>query len=215
MDKRFLAVLVVVILAIIGIFIFTNHKSPTTTPQTTAATTVSNHVEGDLNSPVKLLVYGDFQCPVCGEFYPIENQVLQKYLSKISFAFREFPLTALHPNAWSAARAAEAAGLQAKFFQMHDLLYQYQNNWVNLGNPQPAFDQYASSLGLNITKFNNDYASTAVNNTINADYQAGLKQGVDGTPSYFLNGQLLNNQAIYSVSSFEAKIQQALNNAAK
>jgi protein-disulfide isomerase len=148
-------------------------------------------------------------------FFPIEQQVLQKYLNQISFQFIEFPLTSIHPNAWAAARAAEAASLQGKFFQMHDLLYQYQNNWINLGDPQTVFDQLAQSLNLNITKFNNDYASEAVNDTINADYQVGLKAGVDGTPTYVINGKVLNNQDIDSVAAFEAKIQQAINSATK
>lgn len=210
MDKRFLITLVVVILAIGGIFIFTNHKSSTQTTTASSSATVSNHVEGDLKSPVKLVVYGDFQCPACGAFYPIESQVLQKYLSQISFTFREFPLTSLHPNAWSAARAAEAAGLQGQFFPMYNLLYQYQNSWSNLGNPQPFFDQLASGLKLNINKFNSDYASSAVNNTINADYQSGLKLGVQGTPTFYLNGKQLDNTKIDTVTSFEAAIQKAI-----
>ena len=94
---------------------------------------------------------------------------------------------------------------------MHNLLYQYQNNWINLGNPQTYFDELARSLNLNISKFNSDYASSAVNNTINADYQAGLKQGVQGTPAYFLNGQQLDNTKIDTVATFAAAVQKAIN----
>jgi protein-disulfide isomerase len=157
-----------------------------------------------------LVVYGDFQCSACEAFFPIESQVLQKYLGQITFTFRNFPIESLHPNALAAARAAEAASLQGKFFEMHDLLYQNQSSWENLSDPLPYFEQMASSLSLNMNKFKTDFASEAVNNTIAADMQDGTKKGVDGTPAYFLNGTKLNNQDIDSVASFSAKIDQAI-----
>lgn len=215
MDKRFITILVVVVLAITGLFIFTNKKNNSSGNTTNTTATVSNHTEGNTSSKVRLIEYGDFQCSACEAFYPIEKQVLPKYLSKISYTFREFPIESLHPNALAAARAAEAASLQGKFFEMHNLLYEDQNLWMNSDNPQTVFDQLASSLNLNITKFNTDFASEAVNNTITADMNDGNKKGVDGTPTYFLNGTKLNNEVIYSVASFSAAIDQAIKNANK
>lgn len=215
MDKRFITILVVVVLAIAGLFIFTNKKNNSSNNTTNATAKVSNHTEGNTASKIHLIEYGDFQCSACEAFYPIEKQVLSKYLSKISYTFREFPIASLHPNALAAARAAEAASLQGKFFEMHDLLYANQNLWANSSNPQTIFGQLATSLGLNITKFNADFASEAVNDTITADMNDGNKKGVDGTPTYFLNGTKLNNEDIYSVTGFSAAVDQAIKNAAK
>lgn len=117
MDRRFIITLVIVILAIGGIFIFTNHKSSTQTSTATTSGKVSNHVEGNLKSPVKLLVYGDFECSACAAFFPIESQVLQKYQNQISFTFMEFPLTSLHPNAWAAARQPRLPAYKASFLK--------------------------------------------------------------------------------------------------
>ena len=215
MDKRFITILVVIFLAITGLFIFTNKKNSSSGSTTSTNTGVSNHTEGNSSSKVHLVVYGDFQCSVCEQMYPIETQVLQKYLGQITFTFKHFPLDSAHPNARAASRAAEAAGLQGKFFEMHDLLYGNQNLWINSSNPQTIFDKFATSLSLNITKFDADFSSGAVNSTINADYQEGVSKGVDGTPTYFLNGTKLNNENIFSVDQFSAVIDQAIKNASK
>src|ERR1039457_2576142 len=106
MDKRFIAILVIVVLAIGGLFIFTNKKNNSSSSSTTTTASVSNHTEGNTASKVHLTVYGDFQCSACEAFFPIESQVLQKYLSQITFTFREFPIESLHPTALAAARAA-------------------------------------------------------------------------------------------------------------
>ena len=210
MDKRFIVILAIVVLAIGGLFIFTSKKDNKTNTTTSTTASVSNHTEGNTASKVHLVVYGDFQCSACESFFPIETQVLQKYLSQITFTFRHFPIESLHPNALAASRAAEAAGLQGKFFKMHDLLYQYQSNWENLSDPVPYFNQLAGTLGVNMTKFKTDFASEAVNNTILADMKDGTSKGIDGTPTYVLNGTKLNNQDIDSLASFSAKIDQAL-----
>jgi len=210
MDRKFIVILVIVILAIAGLFIFTNKNNNTTSNASTTTASVSNHTEGDLSSKVHLVEYGDFQCPACGAFYPIVTQVLSQYLSQIQYSFMEFPLESLHPNALAAARAAEAAGLQGKFFPMYELLYENQNSWVNLNDPSTYFDQLATSIGLNLNKFKTDSASEAVNNTIEADIQAGTKLNIQGTPTFFLNGKMLNNQNIDTVSSFSSVIKQAI-----
>jgi len=206
MDKRFLVILAIVILGLVGLFVFTKQKSVAPSSPANTSVSASNHIEGKADSKVKLLVYGDFQCSACEQFYPIEKQVVDKYSNQISFQFRHFPLENLHPNARAASRAAEAAGLQGKFFEMHNMLYQSQAAWRDQSVPLNVFISFANSLNLDVNKFKTDYASENVNAIINADYQAGSKLGVAGTPSYYLNGKLLDNKDIGTVEQFSAKI---------
>jgi protein-disulfide isomerase len=207
-DKRFLVILTVLILGLGGLFIFTKDKN--STPDTNGS--VSSHVKG--SGPVQITVYGDFQCPVCRPFYYLEKQLLEKYPNQITLTFKHFPIDSIHPNARAAARAAEAAGLQGQFFEMHDMLYENQDSWAAASNPQPTFEQYATSLGLDLGQFSSDYASEAVNNTINADKAAAGNLGVEGTPTYFLNGEKLNNDDIRTLEGFSAKIEAALQTSA-
>jgi protein-disulfide isomerase len=215
MSKQFLAVIVAVILVFIAIFAFGNKT--TNAPGSTSGK-LSQHIEGLGQDHVTLVEYGDYECPYCGEYFPIVKQVVAEYNNQITFQFRNFPLTSIHPNAFAGARAAEAAALQGKFWQMHDLLYeqneeyydsnQTATNWVGASNPQTYFDQYASELGLNVTKFNQDYASNQVNGTINADMAEGNKLGINGTPTFYLDGKQISVGE--SVSQFQTLINAAI-----
>jgi protein-disulfide isomerase len=140
---------------------------------------------------VTLVEYGDYQCPFCEAYYPTVKQVEQLYDADIHFQFRNFPLTSLHQNAFAAARTAEAAGLQNKFWEMHDALYEAGNwqLWSESRNPTDFFNRLAGQLGLNVTQFKQDYASDKVNKLINADLAEGRKLGVTGTPSFFIDGK--------------------------
>ena len=206
MDKRFLIILAIVILGFGALFVLTQNDKTDST-----VSNGSNHTKG--NGPVELTVYGDFQCSVCRPFYFIEKQVLEKYSNQITFRFRHFPIDNIHPNARAAARAAEAAGMQNRFFEMHDMLYENQDSWSESSNPQTTFEQYATSLSLNMEQFRSDYASSIVNATINADKSAGTEAGVEGTPTYFLNGQKLDNGDLKTAEKFSAKIEEALQTA--
>ena len=209
MSKQFWIVIVVVILAFVAILALTNQS----TGNSGGSGSISQHIEGLGQDHVTLVEYGDYECPYCGQYFPIVKQVEQQYNNQITFQFRNFPLTSLHPNAFAGARAAEAAALQNKFWQMHDTLYEQniigQSNpnastWINASNPQTFFDQYASQIGLNITKFNQDYTSNQVNETINADMAEGNKLGVDATPTFYLDGKKISVGE--STSSFTALI---------
>ena len=199
MSKQFLAIIVVVILVFVGIFAFSGKANNN---PTNGNGSLSQHIEGLGQDHVTLVEYGDFECPYCGQYYPIVKQLQAEYNNQITFQFRNFPLTSIHPNAFAGARAAEAAGLQGKYWQMHDLLYEqnelyYNSNeaagtWVGASNPQTYFDQYASQLGLNMTKFNQDYDSNEVNGIINADMAEGNKLGIDATPTFLINGKQIN-----------------------
>jgi len=210
MDKRFIVILAILVLGLGGLFIFTRNKATAPGTGTTQKASVSNHKEGKNAKNVNLVVYGDFQCSACEQIYPIEKQAVDSHINDISFTFRHFPLDTIHPNARAASRAAEAAGLQGKFFEMHNSLYQNQSLWINSSLPLTVFEQLAKSLGLNLDKFKTDFASESVNATINADYQEGVSKGVDGTPTYYLNGKKLDNKDISSVEKFSAKIDEAI-----
>ena len=141
--------------------------------------------------------------------------MIDKYKDDIAFTFRHFPIDTIHPNARAAARAAEAAGAQGKFFEMHDLLYQTQSQWSSqvTTNPQPIFENFAKEIGLDINKYTIDYASDTTNSTINADKQEGNNKGVNGTPTYFINGVKIDNGQITSVEGFSKVIEDAISGA--
>ncbi len=206
MDKKFWAVLGVIAVIVVGAIWITNNKKAAA-PNSHSAPT--NHVSGNAQTGVKLVEYGDYECPYCGAYYPIVKQVAAMYANQIQFQFRNLPLTQLHPNAFAAARAAEAAALQGKFWDMHDGLYAGQNSWVNSSDPTPIFDSYAQQLGLNVTKFKADYSSEKVNNLIEADVAAFNKTGEEmATPTFFLDGQHI--QPTNTVASFQSFINAAL-----
>lgn len=209
MDKKFLIVLGVAILALGGIFVFSNNKS-SSNGSTTTASTVTNHSTGNLNSKVEVLEYGDFQCPACGQFFPLVNAVKTQYKDTVKFTFRHFPLDSIHKNARAGSRAAEAAGQQGKFFEMHDLLYQNQNAWVDSSDPLSIFSGYAQQLGLDVNAFKIYYASESANSSINADLQEGQKKGVSGTPTFFIAGKQINNNDLSTLEKFSAQIDAAL-----
>ncbi|MFO0882151.1 MAG: thioredoxin domain-containing protein [Candidatus Saccharimonadales bacterium] len=211
MDKRFLVILAIVVLALGGIFFIGRNKSSDTGSNNNTTGTMSNNVRGENAKKVNLTVYGDFQCPVCGQFFPIEKQVVDTYQKDIEFRFIHFPLESIHPNARAAARATEAAAKQGKFFEMHDLLYQNQSAWSSASDSFPIFASYAAQIGLNADTFKTDFASATINSTINADLKDGNSKGVTGTPTYYLNGVKLNNGDISSVEKFSAKVQEAIN----
>lgn len=213
MSKGFLAIIAAVIIVFAGIFIFGNHKSDGSNKSSgSSSASATKHIEGQGKSGVTLVEYGDYQCPFCGEAYPVVKQVENQFADQIYFQFRNFPLTNLHQNAFAAARAAEAAGMQGKFWQMHDLLYENQNQWSSSSNPSTLFDQYAKQLGLNVTKFQKDYQSSKVNDAINADIAAGNNLKVNATPTFFLDGKqiTLTPSDPASVNAFKQQIQDAI-----
>lgn len=189
MSKQFLIILAALVVGFFGLLFFSASDDGADAPSNAKP---SSHITGKTDSKVKLVEYGDFQCPACGAYYPTVKEVKEKYADRISFQFRHLPLTSLHPNALAAARAAEAAGKQGKFFEMHDLLYENQSAWEGASQPQSYFESYANTLELNIEQYKKDFASRATNNVVNADIAAFDKTGADkATPSFFLNGKHL------------------------
>ncbi|MEI6480929.1 MAG: thioredoxin domain-containing protein [Candidatus Saccharibacteria bacterium] len=216
MSKRFLVILAVCVLGLVGIYVATSKKdvAAPSSNGSSSKSKLSNNVIGKNSKGVQLTEYGDFQCPACGAYHPIVKQVVEKYKNEIQFQFRNFPLQAIHQNARSGARAAEAAARQNKYWEMHDLLYEQQDSWKDSKSPNVIFEGYASQLGLNIAKFKTDFASTEINEMINADFAEGTRLGVDSTPSFFLQGKKIT-EAPRDVEGFSKLIDQAIKNAKK
>ena len=149
----------------------------------------TDHTYGKSDSPVRLVEYGDFQCPACFRYYPVLKEVKEKYKDQIAFQFRNFPLTSIHQNAMAAHRAAEAAANQGKFWEMHDLLYERQQSWSQSNSPAATIERYAEELGLDLEQFNADVAIAETLGVINADMDEGQSLGATGTPTFVLNGE--------------------------
>jgi protein-disulfide isomerase len=190
MSKQFWGILAGIIIIFAAFFAFNGNKSNNTASSSNSKS-ATQHVEGNGSSGVTLVEYGDYQCPYCEQYYPVVKQIQAEFNDQIHFQFRNYPLTNLHPNAFAAARAAEAAGLQNKFWEMHDMLYEPANwqVWTSASDTSKLFSQYAQQLGLNVTQFKSDLASTKVNDLVNADMAEGNKLGITGTPSFYLDGK--------------------------
>ena len=151
--------------------------------------TAADHVKGDVNSKVTLIEYGDFQCSACGAYYPLVKRLEADLGDKIALVYRHFPLRSAHPHAETMARASEAAGKQGKFFEMHDMIFENQDKWSSESRVTKVVLDYATQLGLDITKFEKDMDSFEVKDKIQLDLQGGREADISGTPSFFLNGQ--------------------------
>lgn len=156
---------------------------------TTALT--ESQIKGNPDSEVKLVEYSDFQCPACAQFYPVVKELLDKYGDQISFEYRHFPLIQNHPFAEPAARAAVAAGIQGKFYEYHDILFERQSQWSTALNPNRMFSEYATELGLDVNQFEKQMRSSDIRDKVKNDLQDGFAAGVTGTPSFYLNGEKL------------------------
>jgi protein-disulfide isomerase len=140
---------------------------------------------------VTLEEFGDYQCPPCGELHPSLKKMKQEFGSNLNFVFRNLPLTTLHKNALAAAQAAEAARMQNRFWEMHDLLYENQDLWKDDINPKVIFWKFAAELGLDTGRFMSDMDDKQVNLRIDADRSAAAELGIDSTPTLLIDGRML------------------------
>lgn len=157
----------------------------------------SDWVKGSREAKVVLIEYSDFQCPACANYAPIMKQIIQEFGNEIVFIYRHFPLKQNHRNAELAAWAAEAAGKQNKFWEMHDILFEKQKEWENSGNADEYFRGYAQTLNLNIEQFGKDINSEEIKNKVENDFQSGLRSDINSTPTFFLNGNKIKNPRDY------------------
>lgn len=158
---------------------------------------VADHTIGKIDSKVIFIEYGDFQCPSCGGAHPQVKQIMEDYNDKVMFIFRNLPLTSIHPNARAAAATVEAAGLQGKYWEMHDLVFESQNDWSNLNTTDrtSTFTSYAETLSLDKDKFLSDLNSEAVKKKIAFDEALFKATGYEkSTPAFVLNGSKLDTE---------------------
>jgi protein-disulfide isomerase len=167
-----------------------------------------DNIKGNASSSVVVMEYSDFQCPACKNYYPVMRELMTEFGDRVAFVYRYFPLTAAHPNAEFAARAAQAAGKQGKFWEMHDLLFEKQNEWTSVANVEPIFESYAALLDISVNQFKIDWASREVKDFVKAEREHAIKSGLAGTPTFFVNGKQIQNPT--SVEAFRAIIRNAI-----
>jgi protein-disulfide isomerase len=154
----------------------------------------NDHRKGNVNATLTLIEYGDFQCPGCRRAHTLVKRLLNERGNDLQFVFRNFPLRQVHPHAYAAAIAAEAAGKQGKFWEMHDLTFENQDSL-----DENYLLSLAQEIGLDLTQFAIDRKSDALRNKIETDIESGISCGVNGTPTFFLNGnQILPSKGIYN-----------------
>ena len=181
----------------------TTSGTPATEPRPAAPANTAPvvHLRGRADAPILLEEYGDFQCPPCGFFHPILKRIEGEYEKEVRVSFHHYPLRNMHKH------AAEAAALQGKFWQMHDLLFEKQKEWSDAPAARPLFLNYARTLGLDLGKFAQDIDSAPVSNRVMNDETAGTARGVSGTPTVFLNGREVPYEVIMNYERFRALIQ--------
>jgi protein-disulfide isomerase len=166
------------------------------------AVTKRDHIQGRANARLTLLEYGDFECPVCGMAYPVVKTLQQNLRHDLRFVFRHFPLTNVHPHAEHAAEAAEAAGGRGAFWKMHDLLFENQDNLED-----EALLEYAAALGLDTTAMLTEIEAGAHARRIREDFMSGVRSGVNGTPTFFINEMRYDGS--FDVDSLLAALEEA------
>ena len=165
-------------------------------PQDTTNVVIGEYspfTKGPSTAKVKITEYADFQCPSCAAMAPTVEDLLAKYPNDIELTFKHFPLTQIHRRALLAAKVSEAAGKQGKFFEMHDKLFIGQSMWASNSKADEIFVGYATELGLDIEQFKTDLKDATIAAKIKSDQAEGIKNDVQGTPTFFVNGLKVEN----------------------
>jgi len=142
-----------------------------------------DHIQGAESASIEIVEFGDYECPHCGDAYPVVKEIEETFGDQIKFVFRNFPLQEAHPLALPAALAAEAAARQGKFWEMHDAIYENQYRL-----DEEIFDELAETIGLDLDKFKEDADSDETQQKVEDDFESGIRSGVNGTPSFYING---------------------------
>lgn len=200
--------IIVLVLSVGGLIALVNAPQPTTQITSIPAVSSSDITMGPKNAKATLVEYADFQCPACGAYYPLVKQLGTDFNGKVLFVYRFFPLTTIHKNAMKSAEAAYAAQQQGKFWEMHDLLFGNQKDWVESDNAEDTFTKYAQTLKLDMTKYALDVSSDKTIQFINNQSDAGTTAGINSTPTFFINGKQIQNPQSYE--AFKQLIQDAL-----
>ncbi len=203
-KKHFWKIVIGVVIILIGASVVYSQQAA---KKANEGVTVEPHIKGNPDASVVLVEYSDFQCPACAQFYPYVKEIMEEYGDQVRFEYRHFPLINIHPQAVPAARAAEAAGQQGKFFEMHDKLFDGQNTWSRSSNPTGYFKQYAEELGLDMDAFNRHLNSSVLEDAVLAGFNDARDRGFTGTPTFLLNDQEME---ITTFDDFRAQIEAAI-----
>ena len=168
----------------------------------------TNWTKGSPTAAVTIEEFADFQCPTCAQMHPKVNEIRNVFGDRVRIVFRHFPLSG-HPFAYDAALAAEAAGLQGKFWEMQNMLFSNQQSWATSTNPRQMFADYAKTLGLNVDQFSNDIIGLPIKNRVDGDLQRGRAIGVTSTPSFYINNKPLGT----NLDGLRATVEKALQEA--
>jgi protein-disulfide isomerase len=166
-------------------------KTSTTTILPTVPIAERDHIQGTTAAPIQLLEYGDFECPFCGEAHPLVKEIQRELGERLCFAFRHFPVTTVHPHAEHAAEAAEATGAQGRFWEMHDVLFENQGSLED-----EDLAHYAEVLGLDARRLLAEIRDGAHEARVREDFRSGVRSGVNGTPTFFINGERYDGQRV-------------------
>ena len=161
-----------------------------------------DRIQGPADAPITLVEYGDYECPYCGAAYPIVKRIRRQMADQLRFVFRNFPITTSHPHAEAAAETAEVAGAQGRLWEMHDLLFENQRHLTG-----PDLRSYAETLGLDLERFDDELAGHLYADRVREDFMSGVRSGVNGTPTFFING--LRHNGSYDLTTMLAAIERA------
>jgi protein-disulfide isomerase len=194
-----IAIVLVAAVATVAFLLRSSRNKGSSTAATPIATPLPSGAAPERKLPASAVVtleeFGDYQCPPCGALHPALKKLKQEFGASLNFIFRNLPLTTIHKNALIAAQAAEAARVQNRFWEMHDLLYETQNLWKDDINPKTIFVKFAGDLGLDTARFARDMEDKQVQMRIEADIDAAAQLGITGTPTILIEGRELKPEA--------------------
>jgi protein-disulfide isomerase len=194
--QRALKPLIVIVVAIViaaGAALYLSRSADRTAEASDKSPRVNiksgGHIRGPANAQVTLVEFGDFQCPSCGGYHPLVKEILNRYPDKVRLEFHHYPLVDLHPNAMLGAMAAEAAGDQGRYWEMHDALFEHQAEWAPSRNAELVLLNLANRIGLNLNQFMQQLRSPALQDRILQDVTLGNSLHIMETPTFFIDGQ--------------------------
>jgi len=215
-TKQSIYFIIAALVVVLGLSFFLSKGTPTAKEVNLDPSAPIGSAKGEMDAPVKIVEYSDLQCPACKYYHEvILKDVFAKAGDKIYFEYRHFPLKQVHKNATIAAYASEAAGIQGKFFEMIDKLFEKQEDWslLNEDEVKEIFISYAKEMSLDIDKFRDDMDSVSVKEKISTSESAALRMQLSGTPSFFVNGKKIENPR--SPDDFIKLIDEVVQNNAK
>src|SRR5262247_1734932 len=209
-NLPFVIIAAVLVAAVgVGVLMFRSSRpQPLATPTPGGGSVASSNVAPSKGA-VMIDEYGDYQCPPCGGLHPIIKTLKGEYGDRIQFAFHHFPIIQLHPHALEASYAAAAAGFQGKFWEMHNLLYDNQSVWSQVGDLRPILINFARQIGLDVPRFTRDMDGLQVVTIVSEDTRRASELGVNSTPTVFINDQMIPNDNL-TVERLRKEINQRL-----